>query len=194
MVTSPTKKLFTVEEYEELGRTNVIPEDSRVELIEGEIIHMSPIGDLHHACVNRLNAIFSKRLKNEEAIVSIQNPIQLGEKSQPLPDVTTLKPCEDFYARGKPRAKDILLLIEVADTSLQYDREEKIPLYAKYGIIEVWLVNLITQKLEVYRESTSTGYENVYYYDVSKNISPILFPDLTIAISNVIGQQTRVDE
>ncbi len=187
MVTSPTKKLFTVEEYEELGRTNVIPEDTRVELIEGEIIHMSPIGDLHHACVKRLLHIFSKGLKSEEAILGIQDPIILGNRSQPQPDVALLKPREDFYASGKPGAEDIMLLIEVADTSLQYDREEKIPLYAKYGIIEVWLVDVLSRKVEVYREPLGERYQSVEIYGIHQTISPLLFPEFEISIKNFLS-------
>ncbi|RJP32145.1 MAG: Uma2 family endonuclease [Candidatus Omnitrophota bacterium] len=175
MVTSPVKRRFSVEEYEQMGRDNILHEDDRVELIEGEIIQMTPIGNPHHSCVNRLNELFSKQLRSEEAIVSIQNPIQLDDESQSQPDVALLKPRADYYLERKPGHQDILLLIEVADTSLEYDRNEKIPLYARNGIVEVWLVNLIDRALEVYRNPTAGNYEKIILEDPYRRISPVHF-------------------
>jgi len=117
---------FTVEEYHRMGQAGILSEDDRVELIEGEIVEMAPVGSRHAACVKRLNALLSRRAGGR-ALVSVQDPIRLGEHSEPQPDLALLKPREDFYAAAHPGPEDVLLVIEVAETSLEYDREVKLP-------------------------------------------------------------------
>ena len=131
----------------------ILQEDDRVELIRGEIINKMPIGDLHAASVNRLTRVLVARLSSL-AIVSVQNPIRLDD-SEPEPDLSLLVPRDDFYGSGKPRPADIILLIEVSDTSLEFDRTVKRPLYAEAGIRELWIVNLEEDCLEVHRDPSS---------------------------------------
>lgn len=154
------KRLFTVEEYERMVQANILTAAERVELLNGEIVEMSPIGTRHAACVKRLNQLFSQIL-NGRALVGVQDPIRLSDSSQPQPDLTLLQPRSDFYATAHPQPQDVLLIVEVADASADYDRQVKISLYAQAGIIEVWLVNLAEQYIEVYRQPSVNGYQQI---------------------------------
>jgi Uma2 family endonuclease len=148
---------FTVAEYQRMGETGIFHEDDRVELIEGEIVEMSPIGSPHSGAHMRIQ----KRLEQavgERAIVSSQNPVILGDFSEPQPDIALVCPRDDFYTRSHPTPQDVLLLIEVAESSLRYDREIKLPLYARHGIPAVWLVDLQSKQLIMYSQPTETGY------------------------------------
>lgn len=130
------RRKFTVDQYHKMVDSGILKEDDRVELIRGDIIEMSPISTKHAACVRGFNNMLGQRLGNR-VIVSVQNPVVLDNKSEPQPDVALLKPRDDFYATAHPQPQDIFLLIEVADSTILYDREEKIPLYAEANIIEV---------------------------------------------------------
>ena len=145
------RRKFTTQEYHQMVDSGIIATDERIELLKGEIIAMSPIGIKHAACVRRLNNILSQHLTGE-AIIDIQNPLELDNLSEPQPDIALLKPRADFYATAHPQSEDIFLIIEVADKTLKSDREVKIPLYAKNQIAEVWLVDLNGESIEVYRE------------------------------------------
>lgn len=140
---------FTVQEYYRLAQVGIFKADERVELIAGEILNMVPIGTYHASEVDRLTQFFVTNYGNN-VIVRVQNPVRMDERSEPQPDIALLKPKADFYAARHPEPQDGLLLIEVADTSLEYDRTIKLPLYAKPGIPEVWIVNLPEQCIEVY--------------------------------------------
>jgi Uma2 family endonuclease len=161
MALTRVRHRFSVDVYEQMIDSGIFREDDPVELIRGEIIDKMPIGDGHAACVNRLTRLFVLSL-GRSAIVSVQNPIRLAD-SEPEPDISLLIPRDDFYASGKPRPADILLLIEVADTSLDFDREVKLPLYAEAGIRELWIVNLEEDCLEVHRNPTP----DVRYCDIA---------------------------
>src|SRR5438270_525139 len=143
------RKTFTVAEYEEMASAGVLNEDERLELIEGEILAMAPIGGLHIQMVNRLNRLLVLLLK-DQAVVSIQNPVRLSN-SEPQPDVAVLRALVESRPAGVPRASDVILLIEVADTSVALDRTIKVPLYGREGIPEAWLVDLTQGAIEVYR-------------------------------------------
>src|SRR5262245_8708891 len=150
---------FTVDEYHRMGEVGIFSEDDRVELLAGEVVEMSPIGPLHAGTVGRLTALCSSRLGGE-AMVWIQNPLLLRtEDSVPQPEVTLLRPRPDFYTNSHPEAQDVYLVIEVADTSLVTDREVKLPIYARAGVPEAWLLDLATQRLEVHRHPTPDGYQ-----------------------------------
>jgi Uma2 family endonuclease len=153
-----TKKLITVEEYHHMIEAGILTEKERVELINGEILEMSPIGNEHSACVKRLNALFNKLL-GEKVIVSVQDPVQMGDLSEPEPDIAILKPVEDFYATRRPTPADTLLIIEVADTPFDYDREIKLPLYAESGVPEYWIVNLANKEIEAHRSPAGDIYK-----------------------------------
>lgn len=151
---------FTVEDFHRLGERSVFREDARVELVEGEIIDMTPIGSKHAAAVRRLDQILARAV-GDWGILSVQNPVVLGEYSEPEPDIALLRPRRDFYASAHPVPTDVFLLIEVGDTSARYDREIKIPLYARHGIPEVWLVDLEGHSLTICRDPSASGYESV---------------------------------
>jgi Uma2 family endonuclease len=149
---------FTAEEYHRMGEAGLFGEDDRVELIEGEIIEMTPIGSRHAGTVKRLIRLLGQAV-GEQAIISAQDPLRLGPRSEPQPDIALLRPRDDFYATGHPAAADVLLLIEVAEASLRYDREVKIPLYARHGIPAVWLVDLAGRELTAHQEPAGDGYQ-----------------------------------
>ncbi len=180
---------FDTKDYHRLIDAGVLHEDDRVELIEGRIVDMTPIGTRHSACVNRLNTIFAQKLQGQ-SIVSIQNPIQLAEQSEPEPDIVLLKYLEDFYSDELPESEDVLLLIEVADSSLDYDRNTKIPLYAKAGILEVWLVDLLENCIEIYMSPYAEGYETKRLIRNEQSVSPQKFPDINLTANQILGIKT----
>ncbi len=159
-----TRHRLSVADYYRMGEAGVFAPDARVELIEGEVIDMAPIGTRHGSAVKRLLALLTSAL-GSRVIVAVQDPLRLSDLSEPEPDLMLLKPRDDFYADAHPGAADVLLLIEVADTSARYDREIKLPLYARHGVPEVWIVDLEARLLrlyrgpagDVYRESSTTA-------------------------------------
>ena len=147
---TPHPHRYTIRDYHRMAEAEIFAPDDRMELIQGEIIDMTPIGSGHAGIVNRLNSIFSQKTGNN-LIISTQNPVVLNDFSEPQPDLALLRFREDFYTRAHPQAEDVLLIVEVADTTLQYDREVKLPLYAVAGISEVWLVDVKGKKVDIYR-------------------------------------------
>lgn len=154
---------WTVTEFDRLGETGFFSAEHRLELIEGSIIEMVPIGPDHVEQINRLNYQLTHRLHGQ-AIISPQNPIMLGEHSKPQPDLVILRWQDDFYHGRLPQADDVLLAIEVADSTLVYDRDNKVPLYARYRIPEVWIVNLRERCVEVYSELSQDNYRRYQRY------------------------------
>lgn len=179
-------RLFTVDEIEQMVESGILTEDDRVELIEGQVITMSPPGSRHAACVNRLNTLLAGRIASR-AIVSIQNPINLSMRSQPEPDIALLRPRSDFYAEGHPAPEDVLLVVEVADSSLNYDQETKLPLYAAANIGEVWIVSVENGWIDCYRHATPTGYRLRERFFPGDVIQPDAFTDIEIAVNFVLG-------
>jgi Uma2 family endonuclease len=179
------RKLFTVEEYEQMIRAGVLHEDDRFELIAGEVIAMSPIGRAHAAHVNRLNYLLSSRL-GERVIVSVQNPIRLAD-SEPQPDLALLAPRADYYAQDLPGPDDVWLVIEVADTTSIYDRSVKVPLYGRSGIPEVWLIDLVEGVIEVYRVPVPIGYRTKETYGPGDSLAPLRLPDLRLVVEEIVG-------
>ena len=145
------RKQFTVIDYARMREIGILAEDDRVELIAGDVRQMSPIGSFHAAIVKRLNTMLS-RLVDATLIVSVQDPIQLDDYSEPQPDLAILQYRDDFYAHAHPVADDVLFVIEVADTSVDYDREEKMPRYAAANIAEAWLIDLNADRIEQYSQ------------------------------------------
>ena len=154
MAVRPLPHRFTVAEYHQMAVGGVFSEDDRVELIDGEVLEKTPIGSRHAGCVNRLNRLLVGAV-GERAVVSVQNPVQVGDWSEPQPDIAVLRPRPDFYSDGHAQPADVLLLVEVADTSGPYDRGVKVPLYLAGGIPEVWVVDLPGDAVEVFRASGS---------------------------------------
>ena len=186
MATQVIRRRFTVNEYYLMAQAGILHEDDRVELLEGEIVEMAAIGSRHAACVKRLNRILSEGLGGR-AIVGIQDPVRLGEHSEPQPDLTLLRPRPDFYSESHPESADVMLLVEVADTSEDYDREVKMPLYARYGITEAWLVDLSSRSIEIYRDPVPEGYRDIQLAMPGRSIAPQAFPDLELVAEKVFG-------
>ena len=151
---------YTLDDYHRMGEAGIFHEDSRVELIEAEIVDMTPIGSRHASVVARLSRTLTLAV-GDGALVWTQNPVVLGETSEPQPDIALLGQRHDFYANALPGPTDVLLLIEVADTSIRYDRDIKMPLYARHGIPEVWLIDLESDSLMTYRDPSGNGYRVV---------------------------------
>jgi len=186
MTTPITKRKFTVDEFHRMLQAGILREDDRVELIQGEIVEMTPVGSRHAACVKRLNRLLSRGV-GDAAIVSIQDPVRLGPDSEPQPDIALLRPRPDFYADRHPAAGDVLLIVEVADTSAAYDRDTKLPLYARAGIPEVWLVDLAANQLEVYRRPSPQGYGEKEVYRPGMRVSPEALPALSLSVAEILG-------
>jgi len=186
MSSQAARRYFTVEEYHRMGEAGILREDDRVELIEGEILKMSPVGSRHAACVKRLNELFS-RLLTSRAIVGIQDPILLNDSTEPQPDLTVLRRRDDFYAAAHPNAIDVQLLIEVAETSIAYDREGKLPIYAHAAIPEVWIVDLSAEVIETYSEPVRGTYQISRTFGRGQSVTPVNFPDIAIPVANILG-------
>ncbi len=157
------KYRLTVEDYHRVGETGILSEDTRVELLYGEIIERSPINSPHAGMVNKLNRLLNQLL-GAQFIISVQDPIVLGPDSEPEPDIAVLKMRSDLYSEAHPRAEDVLLVIEVAGSSLQKDRQVKMPLYAEAGIPEAWVIDLEGKTIEVYSSPTPEGYSRIDIY------------------------------
>jgi Uma2 family endonuclease len=184
----PRLKTFrlNVSQYHQMSEAGILSENDKVELINGEIIEMSPIGRRHAACVDRINRLFSNIL-GIKVIVRVQNPIILNNLSEPEPDIALLKPRADFYESGHPQPQDIFLLIEVADSSLEYDRDVKIPLYATSGISEVWLVDIYEQVIIVYRYPSENGYSDIQTLSRGEKLSIQAFPEINLVVNDILG-------
>jgi Uma2 family endonuclease len=180
------RRHFNVTEYYRMAAAGVFSEDDRVELIEGEIVEMNPIGSRHAACVGRLTE-FLGRLIAGEAIVWVQNPVQVNDYSEPLPDVALLKRRDDFYAQANPQPWDVLLIIEVADSSVEYDRDIKIPLYAEAPIPEVWLINLPKETIEIYSQPIGDAYREIRIVKRGESLASQSIPNLIIDADVVLG-------
>jgi len=168
-----------------MAHAGVFSEDDRVELLEGEIFDMVAIGARHAACVDRLNQIFTVTL-GERAIVRVQSPLRLSRYSEPQPDLVILRPHPDFYAGAHPTAADVLLVIEVADTTAEADREIKIPLYGRSSVGEAWLIDLSEERVEVYREPSPQGYRDLARFARGQTLRPEALPMPAIAVERLL--------
>ncbi|MBI2502504.1 MAG: Uma2 family endonuclease [Candidatus Latescibacteria bacterium] len=186
MSVQAARRHFKVAEYYRMAAAGIFSEDDRVELIEGEVLEMSPIGIRHAACVNRLNALFNQRA-GQTAIVAVQNPIHLDDYSEPQPDLSLLKPRGDFYAQHHPNPDEILLIVEVADTSVAYDRDIKIPLYARAGIPQVWLVHLPDESVEVYAQPSAGAYRQLRHLRRGESLQAAGVPALVLQVDELLG-------
>ncbi|MEL6720621.1 MAG: Uma2 family endonuclease [Bacteroidota bacterium] len=184
--TAVWKRLFTVEEYHAMGEAGILHEDDPIELINGEIIEMSPIGTLHFSCVNRLNRLLNK-IVDEDAIVSPQNPVRLNNMTEPEPDITVLKNREDEYKEALPTGEDVLLLIEVADSTLRYDQKIKLPLYAASGVPEVWIVNLNKDKIFVYTDPQDGEYQSKQTFEGEAMITASVISQIQLSPEQILG-------
>jgi Uma2 family endonuclease len=180
-----TQHRFTVKDYYRMAETGFFRPDARVELLDGRIIDISPIGPFHGGLVKRLSRIFNLKAKGRW-IVSTQDPVRLDDHSEPEPDVMLLKPAADDYTGRHPQPDDVFLLIEVSDTTLEFDRGEKLPAYGRAGIGEVWIVNLNDATIEVYREPNFTGYGSKTVLRAGGQAKPLAFPDAAVDVAELL--------
>lgn len=179
----PRHKL-SIADYHRMGDAGILHPTARVELIEGEIIDMAPIGSLHASVVATLAELLVVQVRGR-AIVFTQNPVTLPPNSEPQPDIALLKPRTDRYRDALPLAADTLLVIEVADTTLQYDREVKMPLYARHGIPEAWLFDLRGGTVNVYLEPGDAGYGKGLRRQRHETIAPTLLPEVRLPLGEI---------
>jgi len=180
------RRSFTVGEYERMGQFGIFSEDARVELVCGEIIDMSPIGERHASCVAILARFITLRLRLS-ALVWTQNPIVLDDYSEPQPDLAILRPRVDDYRTSKPAPADVLVVVEVSDTTLEYDRKVKVPLYARAGIPETWVVNLPEERIEVYSDPAGGEYQTFRSYKRGRRLQSHTLAPLCLSVSKVLG-------
>jgi len=179
-----TEHRFSVKEFYRLAETGILRPDARVELLNGKLIDMSPIGPYHGGLVNRLNRFFNHN-SDGRWIVSPQNALHLDDHSEPQPDLALLKPSPDDYTNRHPDPDEVLLLIEVSDSTLEYDREEKLPAYGRAGVAEVWIVNLQHATIEVYRDPHFTGYGSKTVLHPGDQAVPQAFPDVVVNVTEL---------
>jgi Uma2 family endonuclease len=179
------RRRFRVEEYYRMAETGILTARDRVELIDGEIIEMTPIGHRHAACVLALSALLT-RVLGDRALLSSQSPVLMPRDTEPQPDVVLLRPPLAQYWVRLPQPADLLLLVEVADTSYRFDREIKVPLYAAAGVPEVWLVDLTRNVVEVFRRPEGAVYRATERIARGGRLTPAAFPDVDVAVDDIL--------
>jgi Uma2 family endonuclease len=181
-----TKKLFTVDDYYRMAEVGILKPEDRVELLEGEIVEMSPIGNRHAGCVNRVNDLFTFLFRGK-AIVTVQNPARLNQYNEPQPDFVLAKTRTDYYASRHPTGEDIYLMVEVADSSLRKDRDIKVPIYARLGVPEVWIVDLQRDRILIFRDPVGNSYKTTLTLHRGESLSVLAFPEITFNVEEVLG-------
>jgi len=181
---APARHLFDVDEWDRLGELGFFGEDDRVELVEGEIVDMSPIGDWHASCVDKLNKVFVLQ-SGDRAIVRVQGPVRLSQRSEVLPDVALLRYRPDFYSGAKPCPKDVLLLVEVSDTTASYDLGTKAGLYARYGVAEYWVVEQASRSVHVFSGPGPAGYASSAVARPGAVLTPAALPGVAVDVSSL---------
>jgi Uma2 family endonuclease len=188
MIAQTLRRQFTVHDYARMREAGILTEDDRVELLDGEIYLMSPLGPLHIAIVNRLNKLLMRQI-GDDAILSIQNAVQLNDYSEPQPDVALLSPRDDYYAQALARPDDILLLIEVADSSFTYDRDQKLPRYAASNIAEVWIIDVDQRVVEQYVQPLQGQYTQLTKILLGQAIQSKTMPQLHFTTDQLFSEQ-----
>ena len=180
----PARRRFTVDEYCAMAEAGILAEDERVELLDGEIIVMPPIGEPHEDGTDRLEDSLKENLRGR-ARVRVQQSIRLNDDSLPQPDIAVVR-LRDDYHRERPTPADVFLLIELADSSLEQDRTAKLPRYAAAGIPEVWIVNLPARQVEAYADPVGGAYQSRRVATIADSISPLAFPDVVLRVADFL--------
>jgi Uma2 family endonuclease len=180
------RRPFSVDEYDRMVEAGILGKEDRVELIEGEILEMSPIGDRHAACVDRAALLLLPPLVGE-SIVRIQGPIRLGDYSKPQPDLILLRYDRGFFVARGPVTRDAHLVIEVSDSSIRYDRGSKLRVYARHGVREIWIEDLTTDTLLVFRDPAGNTYRTELTLKPGDSISPQAFPHVVLSVSSLLN-------
>ncbi len=178
----PQRHAISAEEYLRMGEGGVFAPEARLELIEGEIVEMAPIGSPHAGMVNTLVWLFS-RAAGDQAVVAAQNPLIVGERSVPQPDMVLLRPRADRYSRSHPTTADVLLLVEVADTTLPFDLGTKIPLYARCGIAEAWVIDVRERVVRVFRDPSASGYRTSFTVQGDESVTALALPAIAVSVA-----------
>jgi Uma2 family endonuclease len=178
-------RLLTIQEYHRMAEAGIFHPEERLELIAGQIIRMSAKGTAHESAITRTERLLRQRL-GEQVLLRLQSPIQLDDYSEPEPDIAVVMPNPLDYDDHHPRPEEVFLLIEVADSSLKYDREVKALAYAKSGIADYWILNVNQRKLHVYRLPSPDGYQSETILSEDVTISPLAFPDCAIALRELL--------
>jgi Uma2 family endonuclease len=186
MAISVSRWHFTVDDYERMAEAGILREDDRVELLEGDIIEMAPIGPPHAGCVKRLNLLLVSR-RQTRAVVSVQDPIRLDNRSEPQPDLALLEPRSDFYSTRHAGPDDVLLVVEVSSSSVPFDRLVKMPMYARAGVRQAWLVDLDGGGVEVYRLTAEGSYGEPELVRGPGMVVIDSFPDVSVTAAEILG-------
>jgi Uma2 family endonuclease len=186
--TEPRRHRLTVHDYYRMGEVGILAPDARVELIDGEIVDMAPIGSPHVSTVLQLDHLLQEAVKGQ-ALVLVQAPIVLGDYSAPQPDLALLRPRDDYYRSSLARPDDVLLIVEVAQSSLRYDRRVKVPLYARHGIPEVWLIDAASQKLARYRTPLQGAYARADELDLTRPVIMEQLPTVRLDLGALLARQ-----
>lgn len=184
---TPVRKRFTVEEFHRMAQAGLLGEDNRVELLEGEVWEMSPIGSRHAAAVRRLRRLFTPLEMEGACLIAVQDPVRLSPFSEPQPDLALLRPQPDLYQEEHPGPQDILLLVEVAEASLAYDLAVKAPLYARHGVLELWVLDLEGKRLHAFRSPSPEGYREVQTLSPGNHLAPAAFPSFFLPVAELLG-------
>ena len=187
MGTQLQRRLFTADEFHRIAEAGILREDDRVELVDGEIVEMTPIGSRHAACVNRLNVLLQRSVDGR-GIVRVQGPIRLDAHSEPQPDLSVLTLQTDFYASGHPTPSNVLLVVEIADTSARYDRDVKVPLYARAAIPETWLVDLLNARVEIFTQPTPQAYQQSRRAGRGERLTSSAVPDISLRVDDIVDR------
>jgi Uma2 family endonuclease len=182
-----SRRRFTVEEYHRMAEAGIFHPDERVELIEGEIVEMSPIGPPHASIVARMTAVLVSRLAGRAILWSQSSLLLRAQASYFQPDLILLRPRDDYYRSANPEPRDVLLVIEVMDSSVDRDRRVKLPLYARARVAEVWLVDVSTDTVEICRDPVGRRYRSARVAARGDQIAPLVFPDMTLAVTDLVG-------
>jgi Uma2 family endonuclease len=180
------KHYFSVDDYYRMADAGLFPIGTRTELIEGDVVEMCAIGNRHAGCVNRLGNVLNRSLGNA-AVVAVQNPVRLNDFSEPQPDIALLKARDDFYSNSHPTPADVLLIIEVADTSVEFDRRVKLPLYARAGIPETWVMVLPKDVIEVHSQPANGKYQKVQRLKRGRRLVSPTVAGLSFNVDDLLG-------
>jgi Uma2 family endonuclease len=180
------KRRFTADEYQRTGEAGIFSPEDRVELIDGEILTMSPIGSPHAGAVNRANRTLVIGTQGR-ALVAVQNPVRLNAFSEPEPDLVLLRPRDDFYRSSHPQPQDVLLIIEISESTLRYDRDFKGPLYARNGIVEYWLVDLTSETVTCHSRPENGVYRDAATFHRGQMLMPKALPNFIVAVDDLLG-------
>lgn len=181
------KRRFSADDYQRMGQAGILSEDDRVELIDGEVVAMTPIGPRHNAAVNRANRAMMTAV-GDTAIVQVQGSVRLGHYHEPQPDLVLLRPQADYYASRLPGPADILLVVEIAESSIDYDREVKARLYAESGVLEYWLVDLNDNLVFAHSTPEHGSYRSLQRHHRGQSLAPHALPDCVMAVDTLLAE------